>query len=239
MCNIPPQPSLCFVLFQRVCKDRFCHASLTKPLWRLKHSVLVCKYPAVGQTLCFGEQDFFFPERMDGTRNLHLPFPYRFPAHCCWETGRDFPSSLFLPSYKKETLSTESPSALYIIISWVLKNFRRIVTFVWSFSLSQSLLTAGSLMPYPGLFVRVFFSLMSSAAVVRFVLLGFFGFNFLPNSLEPLWHNRNNRLEISGQTLNFMAPYLSRKWKTFRGCTEPAPESHEIFWALVGKILMI
>lgn len=35
-------------------------------------------------------------------------------------------------------------------------------------------------MPYPGLFVRVFFSLMASAAVVRFVLLGFFGFNFLP-----------------------------------------------------------
>lgn len=39
-------------------------------------------------------------------------------------------------------------------------------------------------MPYPGLFVWVFFSLMSSAAVVGFVLLGFFGFNFLPNSLE-------------------------------------------------------
>lgn len=116
---------------------------------------------------------------------------------------KDFPNSPFLPACKNLILSTESLSALYIVISWVFRTFRGIMTFVWGFSPSQSLLRVGSFMPYPGLFVQfVFFffiNVFCSSCWVLIVLC-FFVLNFLPNSLEPLGHNRNNRLEISGQT---------------------------------------
>lgn len=155
---------------------------------------------------------------------------------------KDFPNSPFLPACKNLILSTESLSALYIVISWVFRTFRGITTFVWGFSPSQSLLRVGSFMPYPGLFVQFvfFFSLMSSAAVVGFWLCCVFLFWISCQTVWSLW----DIIEITdwrfqAKPLYLMAPYLSPKWKTFRGCAEPAPESHWIFWALVGEILMI
>lgn len=134
-------------LFQTVFLPCLTH----KPSW-ISAQCLSVQRPSCGSDAVLWRAAISFPGRRDGTRNLHLPFHTSSPLLRYW---KGFPNSLFLHSYKKEILSTESPSTPSKIISWVLKHFRGILTFVWGFSSAQSLFRVG-FYAYPGLFFYYF-----------------------------------------------------------------------------------